>query len=256
MFCPFLRTPKVGFVNNVQALAQDVGECIGIDLSENMVGAYNAKAKAQVSPQDFRGRKRSLFFYRILLLIRLACSLLVNTSQGATREAFQGNFADSKAAALTDAKFFGFSAAGVGLGWHHIDDCELVAKKLVERLKPGGVFFILDFAPRMLNVEAAAGRGVKHDGFSEEQMRTLFEGAGAGQNFAYEVMPEAISFPGIHGANHGHDHGDGHGHSHHGDHSHNHGHGHGQGHSHGNEHEHGQQSDRMLKVFIARGSKL
>lgn len=201
-----------------RALAQDVGECIGIDLSENMVGAYNAKAKAQ----------------------------------GATREAFQGNFADPKAAALSDAKFFNFDAAGVGLGWHHLDEGELVAKKLVERLKPGGVFFILDFVPSSLSVEAAAGRGVKHDGFSEEQMRSLFEGAGAGKAFSYELIPETISFPGIHGANDGHDHGHGHGHNH----GHNHEHGHGHGHSHEHAREQGQLGDRTLKIFIARGSKL
>jgi SAM-dependent methyltransferase len=211
-----------------------------------MVGAYNAKAKAQVSPQDFRGRKRSLFFYRILLVVSLLSSLLVNTSQGATREAFQGNFADPKAAALSDAKFFNFDAAGVGLGWHHLDEGELVAKKLVERLKPGGVFFILDFVPSSLSVEAAAGRGVKHDGFSEEQMRDLFEGAGAGKDFSYELIPETISFPGIHGANDGHDHGHGHGHNH----------GHGHGHSHEHAREQGQLGDRTLKIFIARGSKL
>lgn len=35
--------------DNTQALAQEVGEIIGVDLSEKMVGAYNAKARLQVS---------------------------------------------------------------------------------------------------------------------------------------------------------------------------------------------------------------
>ncbi|CAM1501601.1 Fc.00g035850.m01.CDS01 [Cosmosporella sp. VM-42] len=208
-----------------RVLTHGASECIGIDLSEGMVGAYNAKAK----------------------------------NQGASRTAYQGNLADPSdpnPSSFSDAKFYNFDVAGVGLGWHHFDNCDLATKRLAERLKPGGVLFILDFVTHEMDAALAAGHGVKHHGFSEEQMRTMFEGAGVSKDFVYEEFAEPINFQMVHGEgeNHQHEHGHSHGH----DHGHEHGHrcGHGHDHDHGHGHGDEQPQSGVRRVFIARGSKL
>ncbi|KAF9872216.1 hypothetical protein CkaCkLH20_10308 [Colletotrichum karsti] len=135
-----------------RALIQYTTHCVGIDISENMVAAYNARAENQgLSADEMR--------------------------------AYQGNLtdpADPDPAAFSGARFRDFDVAGVGLGFHHFADPELSAKRLVERLRPGGVFVILDFLPheKMDNGLPAAST-VMHHGFSEERMRAIFEQAGA-----------------------------------------------------------------------------
>ncbi|KAM5347121.1 hypothetical protein ACJ41O_010126 [Fusarium nematophilum] len=150
----------------LQTLDQYTSESIGIDLSENMVGAFNAQAQ----------------------------------SQGSSRKAYQGNLSDpddSSPSALSDSKFFNFDLAGVGLGFHHFDDCELATKRLSERLKPGGVLFIVDFVAHKMDPEQTAGRGITHHGFTEDQIKTMFEGAGLA-NFGYEELSEPIKFKDFH----------------------------------------------------------
>ncbi|UPK91515.1 hypothetical protein LCI18_002450 [Fusarium solani-melongenae] len=191
-----------------RVLAKYTSEIIGIDLSKDMVGVYNAQAK----------------------------------SQGLSRQAYQGNLADPadpSAPGFSDAKFFDFDIAGVGLGFHHIDKPDLAAKRLAERLKTGGVLFIIDFVAHEMDPEFAAGRGITHHGFTEEQIKDMFEGAGL-VDFCYEEFSEPITFKDCHGEGHGHDHGHGEGHDH--------GHGHGHG---GKEGVHATR-----RVFIARASKL
>ena len=64
--------------------------------------------------------------------------------------AYQGNLCDPEdpaPAALASPSFFDFDIAAVGLGFHHFDDPTLAARRLVERLKPGGVLLVLDFLP-------------------------------------------------------------------------------------------------------------
>ncbi|KAJ0296164.1 hypothetical protein COL516b_011916 [Colletotrichum fioriniae] len=100
--------------------------------------------------------------------------------------AYQGNLTDpsdpSPAAFNSDdGRFRDFDVAGVGLGFHHFEDPELSARRLVERLRPGGVFIILDFLPHeKMDHALPAAHTVMHHGFSEERMRAIFEQAGAG----------------------------------------------------------------------------
>ncbi|KAG8671824.1 hypothetical protein FPOAC2_05185 [Fusarium poae] len=194
-----------------RVLSQHTSEAIGIDLSEHMVNVYNAQAQ----------------------------------SQGSSRRAFQGNLADPtdiSPEAFTDAKFFGFDVAGVGLGFHHFDKPDLASKRLAERLKPGGVLFIIDFVAHKIDPQDAAKRGIAHHGFSEEQIRNMFEDAGL-TDFAYQELPEPIAFkdPMGHGHNHGHTHDGRHADGKYG---------HGDGHD-------GNKGHSMTKrVFIARASKL
>lgn len=135
-----------------QALAPYTTQCVGIDLSENMVGAYNTRAENQVSYSS-----------------SIACSSLSatetvvaqpptdtlgstrTTPQGLTEDemhAYQGNLcvpSDPEPEALAAPTFFNFDIAAVGLGFHHFDDPALAAQRLVKRLNPGGVLLVLDF---------------------------------------------------------------------------------------------------------------
>ncbi|KAJ4018004.1 hypothetical protein NW766_004078 [Fusarium irregulare] len=231
-----------------RVLAQHINEAIGIDLSEDMVGVYNAQAQDQVSDtlqQRLQGRwpvyHRALWTYP-------------NKMQGSSRQAYQGNLADptdTSPAPFEDAKFFDFDVAGVGLGFHHFDKPDLASKRLAERLKPGGVLFVIDFVAHKIDPEDAAKRGIAHHGFSEEQIKNMFDDAGL-TDFVYQELPEPITFNDPMGHGHGHGHGHGSGTGHNGDqmgdkheHAEEHGHGHGQNKSH----------SMTKQVFIARASK-
>jgi SAM-dependent methyltransferase len=79
-----------------------------------------------------------------------------NKRQSSSRQAFQGNLADptdTSPAAFTDTKFFDFDVAGVGLGFHHFDKPDLASKRLAERLRPGGVLFIIDFVDCLIKTQ-------------------------------------------------------------------------------------------------------
>ncbi|KAF5512031.1 putative methyltransferase [Colletotrichum aenigma] len=196
-----------------RALAQFTTHCVGIDISGNMVAAYNARAENQgLSTDEMR--------------------------------AYVGNLTDSAdpdPAAFAGAGFRDFDVAGVGLGFHHFADPEYSAKKLVERLRPGGVFIILDFLPHeKMHHGLPAAHTVMHHGFSKERMRAIFEQAGAGKDFAMEELGSGVVFGG-----HGHGHGEGHGHDH------------GDGHDHGHGHGHNAPKEGMKRrVFLARGTKV
>lgn len=151
--------------------------------------------------------------------------------------AFQGNLCvpgDEDPGAFHDDRFFGFDLAVVGLGFHHFDDPDLAAKRLVARLKPGGVLMIIDFLPHAPHGSGASAghdnhqhhhhqhgkahahshgqegvvidiaadekalRTVTHHGFSEERIREVFVGAGAGKDFALDDMGQ-VKFGEKHG---------------------------------------------------------
>lgn len=123
--------------------------------------------------------------------------------------AYQGdlcNPSDPSPVALSAPSFFDFDIAAVGLGLHHFDDPALAAKRLVERLRPGGVLLIIDFLPHQ--ADHVRGHGceldkehsqamatVTHHGFSPETIRAIFDGAGAGIDFAMDECADTISGP-------------------------------------------------------------
>lgn len=151
--------------------------------------------------------------------------------------AFHGNLCvpgDQDPDAFRDPKFFGFDLAVVGLGFHHFDDPELAAKRLVVRLRPGGVLMIIDFLPHEPGgpghsggshghdhqhhhhhhphhahedahgmseadgVDAAVDKALKtvtHHGFSEEHIKEIFVNAGAGEGFAIDHMGQVVFGP-------------------------------------------------------------
>ncbi|KAI1662492.1 S-adenosyl-L-methionine-dependent methyltransferase [Daldinia decipiens] len=147
-----------------EALAPYTTQSVGIDISENMVAAYNSRAEIQ----------------------------------GLTRDEMHAIVGDLAAAdgpqpsdLFADSRFFGFDLATVGGGLHHFADPELAADRLVERLRPGGVLLVWDFLPHGphhgLNAHA-----VLHHGLSEERVRKMFEHAGAGKGFSLEVLGSGL----------------------------------------------------------------
>ncbi|KAI1351242.1 S-adenosyl-L-methionine-dependent methyltransferase [Xylaria sp. FL0043] len=160
-----------------RALAPYTTQCIGVDISEKMVAAYNARAENQgLSPEEMHA-----------VLGDLAAENVDET--------------------LSTPELFNFDIAVVGGGFHHFGDPELAAKRLVERLKPGGVLLIWDFLPHGPPHRHQHGHhhghheaghagekkdghdvyhSVMHHGFSEERMREIFTAAGAGTDFKLE----------------------------------------------------------------------
>ncbi|KAK4153714.1 methyltransferase [Chaetomidium leptoderma] len=150
-----------------RALAPSTTQCVGIDLSENMVATYNTRAENQ----------------------GLAASEM---------HAYQGNLcdpADPSPAAFTSAEFSNFDVAAVGLGFHHFDDATLAARRLAERLKVGGVLVILDFLPHEKpDASHPAVSTITHHGFTEEHIQRIYEEAGVGKDFALQEMAVVFHF--------------------------------------------------------------
>ncbi|KAH8811385.1 S-adenosyl-L-methionine-dependent methyltransferase [Xylogone sp. PMI_703] len=159
-----------------RALAPYITQSIGIDLSENMVAQYNLRATNQgLSPSEM--------------------------------SAYHGNLLspdDPNPASLAGPEFYDFDVAAVGLGFHHFSDPALAAKRLVGRLKSGGVLLIIDFMPHApgdvhghrhgdMDVKSAV-HTVTHHGFSEDEVKKMFIEAGAGDGFEYQVVGEGIVF--------------------------------------------------------------
>ncbi|KAI2464743.1 S-adenosyl-L-methionine-dependent methyltransferase [Annulohypoxylon bovei var. microspora] len=149
-----------------RALAPYTTQCVGIDVSENMVAAYNSRAE----------------------------------NQGLSHDEMYAEVGDLIAPdgpqppdVLADSRLFGFDVATVGGGLHHFADPELAADRLVERLRPGGVLLIWDFLPHGPRDGLFESHGVMHHGLSEERVRVMFERAGAGKDFSLKVLGSGIS---------------------------------------------------------------
>lgn len=155
-----------------------VSHCVGLDISESMVNEYNSSARNQgISDEEMR-----------------ACV---------------GNLLDPESVPenLAGPEFHDFDIAAVGMGFHHFPDPALAAKRLAERLRKGGVLFIVDFEPHADpkgqshshshshdHGDGGAAETVIHFGFSEEDVRTVFEEAGVGSKFEYVVLGKGVVF--------------------------------------------------------------
>ncbi|KAK5626913.1 hypothetical protein RRF57_002628 [Xylaria bambusicola] len=160
-----------------RALLPYTTQCVGMDISEEMVAAYNARAENQgLSPNEMHAIVGDL--------------VSENTDE-----------------TLSSPELFNFDIAVVGGGFHHFGNPGLAAKRLVERLKPGGVLLIWDFLPHAPRHEHHHGHhhghdnigekkkeeshhniyhSVMHHGFSEPQMKEIFTAAGTGTDFKLE----------------------------------------------------------------------
>ena len=128
-------------------------EFVGVDLSENMVKAYNAKF-AETGQQTESNTK--------------------------VAKAFIGDLLDSRGSSdsITADNFFSFNLAVVGYGFHHFQDLDLATSRLVSRLKPGGTFLIVDFVTHAKEEGYPAKNTIAHHGFGEEEVKRIFGKAG------------------------------------------------------------------------------
>ncbi|KAI1498383.1 S-adenosyl-L-methionine-dependent methyltransferase [Biscogniauxia marginata] len=149
-----------------RALAPYLTQCIGIDISDNMVAAYNTRARNQgLLPSEMHALQGDL----------------LTTTTTTTDDLTSGN--------LSAPHLFGFDLAAVGGGFHHFGDPGLAARRLAERLRPGGVLVVVDFVEHGGGHHSHGGaHTVMHHGFSAERMREIFEDAGVGAGFGLEVM--------------------------------------------------------------------
>ncbi|KIX93622.1 uncharacterized protein Z520_10528 [Fonsecaea multimorphosa CBS 102226] len=158
------------------ALAARATEYTGIDLSENMVKAYNVRFNPH--PANKAGNTSSS--------ADEAAGLDDQLDETLAAHAVVGNLLDSKDPSpshLSSPEFFNFDLVAVGLGYHHFQDIQLATKRLVERLRPGGIFLILDFVTHAMEessdpTKQSVKNTVAHAGFSEEELRSYFEQAG------------------------------------------------------------------------------
>ncbi|RMZ92278.1 hypothetical protein DV736_g495, partial [Chaetothyriales sp. CBS 134916] len=127
------------------AFGARAAEYQGIDLSDKMVEAYNARFQPE---SDFNATA-------------IVGNLLTE---------------DRRSEHLSDPKFFNFDLAAIGLGFHHFENLELCLQRLTERIKPGGTLIIVDFLTH--EPEARFHKIVAHHGFSQGQIKQLFEEAG------------------------------------------------------------------------------
>jgi hypothetical protein len=132
--------------------------------------------------------------------------------------AFVGNLldpADPSPAAFKGEEFWGFDLAVVGLGFHQINETVLAATRIAERLRTGGVLLILDFV--VDQTTGGDGDGHQHDhgfwkkyghgsgggaatkrrkqrGFGELEIKGIFENAGVGKYFGFDVIAKGAMF--------------------------------------------------------------
>lgn len=170
-----------------QALGSAVTQIRGIDISENMVAAYNSAA-----------RDSGLTEAQAHAIVGDLCA------------------AAEPAVEISGAEFRDFDIAVIGLGFHHFEDPARALQRLGERLKPAlGVLVVVDFlpfgdGPGDVRPEGDHGHGhghdhghghghapefpdmqhtIKHNGFNAEQMRALYEAAGF-EDFGFVTLPE------------------------------------------------------------------
>lgn len=84
-------------------------------------------------------------------------------------------------AELSGPNFHNFNLIICSAAYHHITDLPLITKRLVERLAPNGVLVVLDRRPGQISDRVKAENTIVHDGFTDQYMVELFEGAGLGK---------------------------------------------------------------------------
>jgi SAM-dependent methyltransferase len=160
-----------------QALHHLFAKCVGVDLAEGMVNEYRATiAELGAGEGHMIGVRGNL----------------VTASVEPTNPP------------LSDEELNGFDLVVICMTLHHIEDVELATKRLAERLRPGGVLLVIDWAQqdgssRASGLEAVdhghpAAPTIAHHSFSKEQMFSLFEKAGCGES-RFEVADGLTRLP-------------------------------------------------------------
>ncbi|KAJ5187893.1 hypothetical protein N7449_010887 [Penicillium cf. viridicatum] len=166
-------------------------KCIGIDLSDGMLEEYRATA-AELG--------------------------LDNSRMSAVQGNLLAPIVTPTTPPLSKEELDGFDLVAICMALHHVEDIALATKRLAERLRPGGVLLIVDWATRDLSNETKqqasvqttpsssedhhnhdhnhhhnhvlegiepkhpAAHTISHDNFSQDQIFSLFEQAGCGES--------------------------------------------------------------------------
>ncbi|KIW92576.1 uncharacterized protein Z519_06423 [Cladophialophora bantiana CBS 173.52] len=97
----------------------------------------------------------------------------------------------------TDPELSGFDVVAICMGLHHVANPERLLCKLSKTLRPGGVCVVLDrvfeeerpeLRPDIPEEAKKALRTINKHGFTEEDMRKYFAGAGMVKNFEYVIV--------------------------------------------------------------------
>ncbi|OKL61080.1 hypothetical protein UA08_03794 [Talaromyces atroroseus] len=141
-----------------------VTKCLGLDVSEGMVAAYNQRVQeAGISPEKMSARVGDLL-------------------------------ADSVAEDLQGPEYHDFDIVIVGMALHHFPDPQLAIKRLATRLKKGGVLWIIEMLEdehsehehKLISPETAVT--VHKHGFGIDEMKGLFTNAGFGSDTEVKVL--------------------------------------------------------------------
>ena len=174
-------------VINAQALSPHFKSCVGCDVSEGMIEKYNAAARERgLSEKQMHG----------------VCGDLMTSDLTSS---------------LLGEDFFNFDLVVICMALHHLEDPHEAVKRLVERLRKGGILLVIDWATssekyqRQLRKSAETGEDanahdhdhgpgqypaahtVAHDSFAREQMEEAFRNAGCGSvDFVLHPQPSEV----------------------------------------------------------------
>jgi SAM-dependent methyltransferase len=147
------------------ALGAQASKYVGVDISENMVQAYNLRFNPDPTASE-----------------RNTSAIFDPKDETLSAQAVVGNLLNEKDPSprdLSDPKFFEFDLAAVGMGFHHFENIALALSQLVKRVKCGGTVFIVDMVSHAMEDEAGLPQHtIAHAGFSDEELRGYFEDAG------------------------------------------------------------------------------
>jgi SAM-dependent methyltransferase len=124
--------------------------------------------------------------------------------------AYQYNLLDDKtnrdsaaSAPLPENALSPFDVIVIGMALHHVSEPNVLLARFKELLKPGGVCVIMDMVPMddALDIEGVLEpsqlevvKTIGKRGFTEQEMRELYEGSGMGKGFEYVVIEEKFRF--------------------------------------------------------------
>ncbi|KAL3429673.1 S-adenosyl-L-methionine-dependent methyltransferase [Aspergillus tetrazonus] len=154
------------------ALAPFVSRVVGMDISENMLEEFKKHVHEA-------GRSDTMVAVKADLV------------------------SESSPTEISGPEYFDFDLVVVSMALHHFENPEKAMNRLSERLKKGGVMMIIDLIPKdhhdhehdhALQQMGEVVETISKHGFSLDEMRTMYENAGVGNGFKYQVLEKRLPF--------------------------------------------------------------